>query len=88
MFPPSTVIIAAVVASDFALWRDLVEGEGVGICVDPASPEDIAKAVLQIADDLDGAEAMGRRGQALVRDRCNWQREERALIELYERLLS
>ena len=77
-----------VIASHFPLWRELVEGEGVGFCVDPASPEEIAEATLKLVDDIDLAASMGQRGQALVRDRCNWQIEERALIELYQRLLT
>ena len=77
-----------VIASHFPLWRELVEGEDVGLCVDPADPAAIAEAMTTLATDRQRAEAMGRRGQALVRERCNWQAEEKTLITLYERLLS
>jgi len=77
-----------VVASHFPMWRDLVEGENVGICVDPESPAEISGAMTRLADDLDLAEAMGRRGQTLVRERCNWQIEEKTLFAFYERLLA
>ena len=77
-----------VIASHFPLWRELVEGEEVGICVDPANPSEIAKAVEYLAGNLDVAEAMGHRGQTLVRERCNWNTEERTLIALYERILA
>ena len=48
----------------------------------------VAQAMRTLAEDPARAEAMGRRGQALVRERCNWQAEERTLIALYERLLA
>ncbi len=77
-----------VIASHFPMWRELVEGEDVGLCVNPANPQEIAEAMRTLAQDRPRAEAMGKRGQALVRERCNWQAEARTLISLYERLLA
>ena len=40
-----------VIASNFPLWRDTIEGNGCGICVDPRNPRDIADAFVYLASD-------------------------------------
>lgn len=77
-----------VVASNFPHWRALVNQEEVGIFVNPRDPDQIAGAIEYLLDHPEEAEAMGRRGRELVVKHFNWQIEERALIELYQRLLT
>ena len=75
-----------VIASHFPLWKEFVEGNGCGICVDPQDPEAIAKAITWIADHPAEAEQMGRRGQEAVRTRYNWDRESKVLLAVYRGL--
>jgi glycosyltransferase involved in cell wall biosynthesis len=75
------------VVSDFPLWRELVEGIGCGICVDPLSPQAIAEAITFLDRDRDRAKAMGERGLSAVNRKFNWEREQAGLIGLYQRLL-
>jgi glycosyltransferase involved in cell wall biosynthesis len=76
-----------VIASDFPLWRALVVDNGCGLCVPPHDIDAIARAIEWIFEHPAEADAMGRRGQALVQDEMNWEREENALLALYERLV-
>lgn len=76
-----------VLASDFPLWRQLVEDAGCGLVVDPRDPKAIATAITWILDHPDQAEQMGKSGAAAVRNRYNWQIESRELLRLYESLL-
>ena len=76
-----------VIASHFPLWRDIVEGNGTGICVDPESPQEIADALAFLADNPEKAKAMGQKGRAIVKQKFNWQAEEEALAGAYEKLL-
>jgi hypothetical protein len=75
-----------VIASHFPLWKEIVEENGCGICVDPQDPEAIAKAITWIADHPGEAEQMGRRGRDAVRTRYNWDRESKVLLAVYRGL--
>lgn len=75
-----------VIASDFPRWRELVEGAGCGLLVDPASPQAIADAVTWLLDHPAEAQAMGQRGAAAVASRYNWTHEARTLVALYRGL--
>lgn len=76
-----------VIASDFPLWRQIVEGAGCGLLVDPLDPNSIADAMQWILSHPEEAEAMGQRGRQAVVERYNWEAESKKLIALYERLL-
>lgn len=75
-----------VIASDFPLWRDIVEGNDCGICVDPMRPQSIADAIDFLAGNPDRAGEMGENGRRAVRERYNWSVEEDKLLALYARL--
>ncbi|MFN4359197.1 MAG: glycosyltransferase family 4 protein [Hylemonella sp.] len=77
-----------VIASDFDLWRTIVQESQCGLCVDPLDPAAIASAIDHLVSRRDEAEAMGRNGRQAVLSRYNWAREEAKLIEFYDRLLS
>lgn len=77
-----------VIASHFPLWREIVEGNECGICVDPLSPDEIAAAIDWLVENPDLARRMGENGRVAVRERYNWEIEQRKLFGLYEELLS
>lgn len=76
-----------VVASDFPLWRAIVEEAGCGICVDPRDPAAIAAAITRLRCDPALARAMGARGRAAVARRYRWEGEAETLTALYDALL-
>ena len=61
-----------VIASNFSLWREIVEGAKCGICVDPLNPKEIAKAIQFIIEHPAEAEQMGKNGRRAVKERYNW----------------
>jgi glycosyltransferase involved in cell wall biosynthesis len=77
-----------VVASDFPLWRTIVDEAGCGLLVDPLDPAQIAAAIDRLLADPDEARAMGERGREAVMTRFNWGTEERKLLDLYARVLA
>ena len=76
-----------VIASDFALWREIVEGNSCGICVDPLKPKEISDAVEYIITHPKEAEQMGQNGKKAVMEKFNWSVEERKLFEVYGELV-
>jgi glycosyltransferase involved in cell wall biosynthesis len=72
-----------VIASDFPLWRSMVESTGCGILVDPRDPQSIANAISYLLTHDDEAEAMGQRGRVAVKEHFNWLLEERKLLAFY-----
>lgn len=77
-----------VIASDFPLWRELIEGIGSGLLVDPKNPKAISEAMHWILEHPEEAEAMGLRGKETVESRLNWAHEANNLIALYQRLFT
>ncbi len=75
-----------VIASDFPLWREIVEGSDCGLCVDPLDAGEIAEAIDFIVSQPERAREMGRNGQRAVAERYNWQQEERKLLDTYRDL--
>ena len=76
-----------VVASNFPVWRKVVEGAQCGLLVDPLNPAAIAEALVWLLKHPDEAEAMGRRGQKAVLELYSWEREAAALAGIYRDLL-
>lgn len=76
------------VASDFPLWREIVDGAGCGLLVDPMDPRAIAAAIRYLLAHPDEAEAMGRRGREAVWSSYTWDVQARKLVGLYRQLAS
>ena len=76
-----------VIASNFPLWREIIEGNKCGLCVDPLNPSEIAKAIDYIVTHPAEAQQMGKNGLRAVKERYNWDIEEKKLLALYEQLL-
>jgi glycosyltransferase involved in cell wall biosynthesis len=77
-----------VIASNFPLWRTIVEDNECGVVVDPLDPGAIAGALEFLMRDDGAAEKMGGNGRVAVHSRYNWATEFDKLLSLYEKLLS
>jgi glycosyltransferase involved in cell wall biosynthesis len=76
------------IASDFPLWRELIEREQCGLVVNPLDVQGIAAAIEFVLTHPAEAEAMGQRGRQAIERQYNWPVEEGKLLELYGQLLS
>lgn len=78
----------AVIGSNFPLWKEIIEGNECGICVDPESPKEIKQAMLTILNNPEEAIEMGKRGRKAIENKYNWEQEEKKLLSVYEKLLN
>lgn len=76
-----------VIASNFPLWKQIIEGNQCGLCVDPLDPQAIAQAIDYLVTHPAEAEQMGRNGQKAVHEKYNWTIEENKFLNLYTSLL-
>jgi len=77
-----------VIASNFPLWKEIVEGNKCGICVDPLNPREIAEAIQWMIEHPEEAKAIGENGRRAAEEKYNWEFEEAKLLSLYQRLLN
>ena len=77
-----------VIASDFPVWRRIIDESGCGILVDPLNPENIAEAMRWIVNHPAEAESMGRRGRQATERTYNWNTEATKLLDLYDKVLA
>lgn len=75
-----------VIASNFPLWRDIVEGTSCGVCVAPGDPLAIAAAIDHFVLHPELARRMGENGRRAVVEKYNWQPESRKLVDFYAQL--
>ena len=75
-----------VIASDFPVWRALVEEAGAGLLVDPLDPRAIGEAINWVLEHPLEARAMGERGRQAVSNRFNWATEAKKLLDMYTTL--
>jgi glycosyltransferase involved in cell wall biosynthesis len=76
-----------VIASDFPLWRDILEKNECGICVNPLDPQDIANAINYLVSHPEESKIMGENGRRAILEKFNWSIEEKKLIQFYEEVL-
>jgi len=77
-----------VIASAFPLWRQIIEKNHCGLCVDPFDSEQIAQAIQWIMEHPEEAKQMGGNGRKSVEERYNWEMEKQTLLTLYENIPS
>lgn len=73
-----------VICTDFILWKEVVELNSCGICVNPNNINEIVDAINYLLDNPIIAKQMGDNGRKIVEEKYNWKFEEKKLIDLYK----
>lgn len=74
------------VASNFPLWRKIVEDNNCGICVDPTNKNAVRAACVDLLSNPEKGQQLGRNGRKAVLEKYNWANEEKTLLALYDSL--
>jgi glycosyltransferase involved in cell wall biosynthesis len=77
-----------IIASDFPVWREIIEREGAGLVVNPLDEDAIVSAMQWMADHPDEAERMGINGRRAVVEKYHWDLEARKLINITQKVLN
>ncbi|WP_221566985.1 glycosyltransferase family 4 protein [Alkalihalobacillus sp. TS-13] len=72
-----------VIASNFPLWKEIVEDNDCGICVDPLDEAKVSKAILELLEDPERCRRLGENGRRAVAEKYNWEKESERLLEIY-----
>lgn len=74
------------VASDFPLWREIIENPKCGLLVDPLNPQEIATAITTLLANSEEANKMGEQGKNEIYKNYNWGLQAEKLLALYKRV--
>tara|TARA_R110002051_G_scaffold305773_1_gene375945 strand:- start:188 stop:1204 length:1017 start_codon:yes stop_codon:yes gene_type:complete len=77
-----------VISSDFPLFKEIVEGNNCGFCVNPMNTDEIAKTISFILNNPTTAQDMGENGKRAVLEKYNWNNEINKLSCVYQKLCS
>jgi glycosyltransferase involved in cell wall biosynthesis len=75
-----------VICTDFVYWKEIVENNNCGICVNPNDVHAITNAIKYLKDNPDIASKMGQNGRKVVMEKYNWSMEESKLLNIYQKL--
>lgn len=73
----------AVVASDFPLYRSLLQNANCGVFVDPKNEFEIAQELRKLSKNTEQTLAMGRSARASFEANYNWEKETQTLSAFY-----
>lgn len=76
----------AVAASDFPAIRELIEGCGCGVCIDPASPDSIARSLSVLIDGVAAIDSMKAASVAFAPS-CCWEAQAEKITGCFTELL-
>jgi len=77
-----------VVTSNFPLYRDAIEANECGICVDPSNPKQIAEQISQLLNDPDRRQRYAENGRRVVRSKYSWEAQRKELEAAYREVLA
>lgn len=76
-----------VICSDFARWKEVVEGYGCGVCVESSSAETVASRINALLSDQAEAKRLGENAAKLAHQRYTWENERKKLLLTYAQVL-
>lgn len=81
-----TYMIAAipVICTDMVLWKQIIDENSCGICVNPHNINEIREAIEFIRDNPKRAREMGKNGRNAVIEKYNWNSQVPNLLNLYK----
>lgn len=76
-----------VIASDFPVYKEIVESNNCGICVDPLDIDAITKAIEIIKENKAYADELRKNGRKAVEEKYNWESQANILLDCYKSIV-
>lgn len=76
-----------VIATDFILWKEIIDKYDCGLCVNPHNVEEVRKAIVFLLNHPKEAKRMGDNGRKAVLEQYNWATQEKILFDMYDKVL-
>ena len=76
-----------VICTDMVLWKEIMDDNQCGLCVNPHNINEIREAIEFIRDNPERAKIMGENGHNAVIEKYNWSTQEPKLLTLYKSIL-
>ncbi len=76
-----------IIATDFILWKDIINKYQCGICVNPHNIEEIHNAIAYLQTHPDEVRRMGENGMKAAKEVFNWASQEKILIDFYNKII-
>lgn len=76
-----------VIASNFELWRNIIEDSSCGIVVDPTDVDQIRDAILYFYNNRHEIVNKGQNGYKAFVEKYNWSKEEEKLFDFYTKII-
>jgi glycosyltransferase involved in cell wall biosynthesis len=76
-----------IICTNFAVWKQIIDEEKCGMCVNPSDVNAIRDAIGFLLDNSETAHTMGENGRSTVQKKYNWATQENILINFYNQLL-
>lgn len=77
-----------IIASDFELWKEIINTNNCGICINPKDITQIRKKILEIIWNETLLQQMGKNGRIAVETKYNWNNEETKLLYFYKNIIN
>ena len=74
-----------IIATDFILWKEIINKYECGICVNPHDTNAIADAIKYLQGHPEEVKRMGENGKRASREEFNWSTQEKTLFDFYKK---
>ncbi|MBF4437762.1 glycosyltransferase, partial [Vibrio anguillarum] len=62
-----------VIGSNFPLWKEIIEGNHCGVCVDPSSPAEMSSTLDSLLCDHQRLKSMAENARVAIQEKYNWE---------------
>jgi len=76
-----------VIASDFLVWKEVVEKYDCGVCIDPFNVNGAVNIINELLANPEKMKKMGENGRKAVESYFTWECESKTLIDFYKNII-